>query len=192
MVAQGLAQRRGHQRCVAGGGEQVFQAGGEFAGAGLPGGEAGADAAVDRQQLLLVQPGGEPAVACEDHAEQGLRVEAGARQQPQLGQGGGVHLLRLVDQQHGAQAGRFQVGEPALAQGFEAGPAVVGADADGEDIAQFAVEVGQVALRVADHADGQVVAAGQAVGEHAQGDAFAGAGFAVDQGEAALAHQGVL
>ena len=45
---------------------------------------------------------------------------------------------------------------------------------------------------MAEHADGQIGALGQPVGEHAQSDAFAGAGVAVDQGEAALAHLGLL
>jgi len=45
---------------------------------------------------------------------------------------------------------------------------------------------------MAEHADGQIGPLGQSVGEHAQGDAFAGTGVAMDQGEAALAHLGLL
>ena len=43
VVAEGLAKLRGHQARVAGGGEQVFEAGGEFFAAGIFHQEPGAD-----------------------------------------------------------------------------------------------------------------------------------------------------
>ena len=42
---------------------------------------------------------------------------------------------------------------PALAQDFGAGPSVVRAQFDAEEVAHLAVEVGDVGLRPADHAD---------------------------------------
>jgi hypothetical protein len=42
------------------------------------------------------------------------------------------------------------------------------------------------------HADGQIGQPGQALGQHAQGDTFSGAGVTLDQGEAPLAHQGLF
>ena len=87
---------------------------------------------------------------------------------------------------------RLEVGQPALAQGLEAAPAVVRAQRHAEEVAQLAVEVGQVALRMVEGADGDVGQARQALGEQAQRHALAGARVAVDHGEAALADLRVL
>ena len=83
---------------------------------GVLGGQPGADAAAQRDQLLAAQLLDQPGVAGEHHAQQRLRVEAGAGHQAQLAQHGRAHLLRLVDQQHGAPACGLQVRQPALAQ----------------------------------------------------------------------------
>jgi hypothetical protein len=46
-------------------------------------------------------------------------------EQAQFVEDGRVHFLRLVDQHHRTQEGGLQVGQPALAQGLEATPAVM-------------------------------------------------------------------
>jgi len=84
------------------------------------------------------------------------------------------------------------VREPARAQGLEAQPAVVGAQLHGEQVAELAVEVGEVDAGVGECGDGEVGEPGEAGGEQAQGDALAGAGGAGDEREAALAGVGVL
>ena len=61
-----------------------------------------------------------------------------------------------------------------------------------ERFAELAVEVGQVALRVADGGQLDVGQPRQALRQHPQGHALARAGIAVDQREAALAHLSVL
>ncbi len=86
----------------------------------------------------------------------------------------------------GRRLAETEVIEPTGPQGLEPAPAVADADGDGEDIAEFAVEVAQVALRVMDHADGEVGEPGQPLGEQPHDDAFAGAGVALDQREATL------
>jgi hypothetical protein len=58
---------------------------------------------------------------------------------------------------------------------------------DGEEIADLAVEVGDIGLRPADHGDLQVWLSGQMLGEDAQAGRFTGARRAGDEGEAALA-----
>jgi hypothetical protein len=79
------------------------------------------------------------------------------------------------------------MGQPAFAQALEAAPAVVRPQRHGEHVTEFAVQIGQVALRVGDGADGHVGNARQAIGQHAQCDALARARVAVDHREAALA-----
>jgi hypothetical protein len=82
--------------------------------------------------------------------------------------------------------------KPDFAQGLEATPAVVRPQGHGKDIAHFAIEIRQVALRMVDRADGDVRQASQTIVQEAQGDAFAGARIAVDHREAAFADLGVL
>ena len=84
------------------------------------------------------------------------------------------------------------MGDPTLAQELEAAPAVVRPEGNCEHLAHFAIEVREITLGVIDDADGDVGRARQALGEQAQDDAFAAAGFAVDHGEAALADLGVF
>src|SRR5665213_1373457 len=118
----------------------------ELLAAGVLGGQAGANATTQRDQFLAPKLLDETGIAGQYDAQQRLRVEARAGQQAQLAQGRRTHLLRLVDEQHAAPAGGVQVRQPAFAQGLEAAPSVVRAKRDGEDVAEFAVEVGQVAL----------------------------------------------
>src|SRR5450631_2263257 len=77
--------------------------------------------------------------------------------------------------------------EPTSAQRLKSTPTVAHPHADAEDIAEFAVEVAQVALRMMDDADREVGQASEALGEQAHDDALAGTGVAVDQREAPLA-----
>jgi hypothetical protein len=80
------------------------------------------------------------------------------------------------------------MGGPALAEGFEADPAVVVGQGDVEELAELTVKVGESALGMVDGADADVAAAVEPVGEKAEGDAFAGAGLAGDEGKAAVVH----
>ncbi len=140
----------------------------------------------------LAEPVDQAAVAGEDDREDGARVEVGGRQQADLGDHRGQQLLGLVDEHHGPHAGVVDMGEPSLAQVFEAGPAVVVHQVDAEHPADLAVEVGQPGRGVGDGTDPEPVRAAEAVGEHAQRHALSGAGLAGDQREAALAHKMML
>src|ERR1700676_4601879 len=77
--------------------------------------------------------------------------------------------------------------EPAGAQRLEPSPTVADADGDREDIAEFAIKIAQVALRMMDDADREVRQASEALGEQSHDDALAGTGVTMDQGEAPLA-----
>ena len=76
---------------------------------------------------------------------------------------------------------------PALAQDLGAAPAVVRVQLDAEEVAHLAVEVGDVGLGAADHADPDVALRGQMFGQDAQGDRLAAARSTGDEGKAALA-----
>jgi hypothetical protein len=187
-----VLERGGHQAGVAGAVEQVLQAGQEFVTAGGFGDQAGADARAERDQFLAAQFLGQAGVAGEDHAQECLGVEPGAGHQAQFGQDRGTHFLGFVDQEHRAPAGGVQMREPVLAQGLEAAPAVVRAQGDAEEVAHLAVEVGQLALRMMDGDDGEIGQPCQAFRGQAQDHALAGAGVAVDHGEAGFADQAVF
>ena len=81
------------------------------------------------------------------------------------------------------------MGEPTLAQLFEAGPAVVVHQVDVEHLADLAVEVRRPRGGAGDGGDPEPIGAAETIGEQAEGDALSGAGLAGDQGEAALAHE---
>lgn len=72
----------GHQAGVAGGGEQMLEAGQEFLPDSDAGGEACADAGAQGDEFLAPQLIEQARIAGEHHAQQGLRVEARAREQP--------------------------------------------------------------------------------------------------------------
>ncbi|CDQ09482.1 hypothetical protein AFERRI_30128 [Acidithiobacillus ferrivorans] len=150
------------------------------------------DATTQRDQFFPAQFFGEPGIPGEDDTEQALGIEAGTGQQAQFAEHGGIHFLGFVDEQHRAAAGGIQMGEPALAQCLEAAPAVTRFEGDGKDISQFPVKVSEIALWVMDGSDGQVRQLRQALGQQAQYHALAGAGIALDQGEAPFPDQGML
>jgi len=87
---------------------------------------------------------GQAAVAGQHDADQGAGVELRAGQQAQLAEDDGRHLLGFVDQEHGAEQRALQMGQPPLAQGLEPVPAVVRREGDAEEVAELAVEVGDV------------------------------------------------
>src|SRR5208282_6743356 len=68
-------------------------------------GETDTAAAVERRQLVGAQPLQQAAIAGEHHGEENLAVEAGGRQEAQLGEDSGLHLLRLVGDEHRARQG---------------------------------------------------------------------------------------
>jgi hypothetical protein len=118
-----------------------------------------------------------------------MGIEPCGTQQAQLGENGRQHLLRLVDDQHRPRQRGIDVGLPALAQHLGAGPAVVGAEFDAEQVAHLAIEVGEVGLGPAAHAHLDVMLLREPLGENAQGNRLAGAGSPGDEGEAAFANQ---
>ena len=102
---------------------------------------------------------------------------------------GESHLLGLVDDEHGSGKRAVDMRLPALAQDLGSAPAVVGAQRNAEEVAHLAVEVGDVGLRPADHADLDVAFARQSVGQDAQTGGLAGSRIAGDDGKAALGDQ---
>jgi hypothetical protein len=117
-------------------------------------------------------------------------VEIGGGQQAQFGEHGGLHLLRLVDDEHRPGQRAVDVRLPALAQDLGAAPAVVRAQFDAEEFAHLAIEVGDVGLRPADHADRDVALCRQRWSARMRKTGgFAAAGRAGDEGEAAFGGQ---
>jgi hypothetical protein len=100
---------------------------------------------------------------------------------------GRQHLLRLVNDEHGPRQGGIDVGLPTLAQDFCAGPAIVRAQLDPEQLTHLAIEVGKIGLGPAAHPDLDVTLRAEPVGEHAQGDRLSGTGRAGEECKAALA-----
>src|SRR5271169_193102 len=78
---------------------------------------------------------------------------------------------------------------PALTEDPGSGPSVVRLQFDAEELAHLAIEVGDIGLWPADHADLDVALAGQMIGEDAQGSRFAGAGLSRHQSKAAFGSQ---
>ena len=149
--------------------------------------QAHAHAAGEREELIGAQAFGEASVAGEHDGQQDVGIEIGGGEQAQFGEHGGLHLLRLIDDEHRSGQRALDVRLPALAQDLGAGEAVMRAQFDTEEFAHLAIEVGDVGLRPADHADGDVALVGQRCRQDAQGGGFAAAGRAGDEGEAAVA-----
>ena len=189
VIGEGGDQLGRHQLDGAGLVQGVLQQLVQLLGRGAFEREAHAHAAGERQQLLGAQAFEQAAVAGEHDGQQDMAVETRRGQQAQLGEHGGRHLLGLVDDQHGPRQRGVDVGLPALAQHLGAGPAVVRAQLDAEQVAHLAIEVGEAGLGPADDADLDVALLAEALGENAQGDGLAGAGRAGDEGEAAFADE---
>ena len=106
--------------------QQVVQAGGQFVAAGVFGGEAGADAAAEGQQCFLSQHLAQPGIAGEDDAQQDCeskRALANRRNSERMA--GFISCASSTN----STARRRVVSRWAnqrFAQGFEAGPAVMG------------------------------------------------------------------
>ena len=128
-------------------------------------------------------------VTVQNDSQKEMGIELGGGQQAQLAQNGRLHLLGLIDDQHRLGKGAVDMRLPALAQDLGAAPAVVRMQLDAEELAHLPIEVGDVGLGAADHADLDVALRRQMFGQDAQGDRLAGAGSAGDEGEAALTGQ---
>jgi ParB-like nuclease domain len=149
---------------------------------------AGGDNILNHKEKAVVTTSSQP-VERGKVGEQDMAVEARGRQQPQFGEHGWRHLLGLVDDQHRSRQSGVDVGLPAITQHLGSGPAVVRSQLDAEQIAHFAIEVGEAGLRARDDADPDVALRAEALGENAQRDGLAGAGGAGDEGEAAFADE---
>ena len=187
VFAEGLDERGAQELGIAGGFEQVVEAFLELLGGQGFRAQAAADAAGDGQEVGFFQAAGQALIAGQDDGEDGARVQVGAGQQAQFGQDRGVHFLGFVDQEHGPIERRLRCERAIFPAGFGAVPAVVGRQGDAEEVAQFAVKVGQFGLGPSQDADDQIAQVAQALGEDAQGGAFARAGIADGQGKAAFA-----
>ena len=130
---------------------------------------------------------GQALIAGQDDGQDGAGVQVGAGQQAQLGEDQRVHFLGFVDDEHGPIERAVDVCEPFFPQRFGAVPAVVGRERHAKQVAQFAIEVGQVGLGPGQDADAQIAQVAQVLGQDAQGGALAGARLADDQGKAAFA-----
>ena len=75
VVTEGVHQFLGHQAGIAGGGQQMFETGHQLLAGGIFHGQAGADAAAQRQQFIASQLVGQSGVAGEDDGKQGAGVE---------------------------------------------------------------------------------------------------------------------
>ena len=189
VIDQGVEEAGRQQVRIAGLVQDVPQALREVLARGGVEQEPGAEATLEGEQLGLPQAGLQPAVAGQDDREDHAGVEVGAGEQPDLGQHVGVDVLRFVDEQHGPGAGCLEMRAPGVAQRFGAGPAIVRAQGDAEEVPELAIEVGDAGLRAREDADHDIAQGREARGEQAQGDGFAGAGVAEDDGEAALARE---
>jgi hypothetical protein len=156
VFGQGGLDLRGEELGLASGGKDVAEPLEQLLGLEIVEGEAGADSAGDRQELLGAELVGQSAVTAEDDSGDGAGVAIGTGEDAQLGQDAGVHLLGLVDKQHGSAAGGLDVVEPGVSEDLEAAPAVVWSQGDAEEVSHLAVEVGQPALRSCQDAEDDV------------------------------------
>jgi hypothetical protein len=110
----------GHQREVAGGLEQLIEAGCQLVSGGVVEVEATADTAAKRQQLGSAQPVVQTAVAGEEDTQKLARVEILAGENTQLAEHLGERLLRLVDDEDRSCARGADVLAPSCPQRLEA------------------------------------------------------------------------
>ena len=90
-----------------------------------------------------------------------------------------IHLLRLVDEEDGPDEACLKMRFPAVAQDFEAAPAVPRAEVDTEDLAQFSVEVREIRLWSSEPSYGHVSECRKAFIEDAQNDIAKRYGFQI-------------
>jgi len=173
----------GHQTRVACLGERMLQVLEELGrGLGIEV-ESESDAAGNRQELRVAEQLGEPLVATEHDGEKAAGVEVGAGQDAELGKHGGVHFLSFIDEQDWPMEAGAEILEPLVAQSFEAAPAIVRRERNSEEIAEFAIEVTEVALGSDDDADGNVGDLREFSSGDSESDGFTRSGFAGDKGE---------
>ncbi len=98
----------------------------EVLGGQGPQGQARPDSAPQREQLRGPEALGQAAVPAEKGDEEALGVEAGAGEQPQLGEAFAGELLGLVDQEDRTEERRLAVGPPAGPERLEAAIAIRG------------------------------------------------------------------
>src|SRR5262249_48988422 len=158
----------------------------QLLGGGSFKGKALSHPAGQRQEFRRAQMLEQPAVAGQHDGQQDVGIELNGGEQAQLREHDRAHLLRLVDEQHRSGECGIDVGLPALPQHGGAGPAIMRMQADPEEFAHLAVEVGDVGLRTADHTDPDIALRGKVVGEQAHGGGFAAPGHAGEQGKSAL------
>src|SRR5665213_14125 len=186
VVGDGGFELGGHEARVAGGFEQVIEAGEELVAGGVLEDEPAADAAAERHQLGAAEALDQARVAGEDDTEELARVELLAGKDAQLVEDGGQRLLGLVDDEDRTAEGGGDVLGPARPQRLESGPAVVGVQRHAEEITKLAVEIHRARLGMLDGADDDVAHRLEPFAEQAQGDALAGARIARDHDVAAV------
>jgi hypothetical protein len=103
VIAQGGDHLLGHQLCGSGLVQRLLQAVGKLVGGGAIERQEHPHAAAEGEELVGPQTLDEPPVAGEHDGEQDVGVEPRGGEQPQLGEHGRHHLLRLVDDQRAAE-----------------------------------------------------------------------------------------
>ena len=105
VIGECVLELIGHERGVAGGEEEVVEAGEELVAIGVVEDEATANAAAEGEELRGAEALGEAEVAGEDDAEELLGVEVLAGEDAEFAEDGGERFLRLVDDEDGAREG---------------------------------------------------------------------------------------
>jgi hypothetical protein len=106
------------------------------------------------------------------------------------GMAGGAE--EVIEEEHGPQEGGVKAGEPALAEGLEAGPAIVRAQDDAEEVADLLVEVSRWFWGCVRARTGELGQPAEPVGAEPEGDGLAGAGRQGDEGEAPFVGEALL
>src|SRR3990172_3955585 len=120
-----------------------------------------------------------------DFSADGLseKLIGGGGEDAELEKHGGVHFLSFIDEQDWPMEAGAEILEPLVAQSFEAAPAIVRRERNSEEIAEFAIEVTEVALGSDDDADGNVGDLREFSSGDSESDGFTRSGFAGDKGE---------
>jgi hypothetical protein len=164
----------------------VFETGEEFRGGGIIQGKPCAYATAESEEFVSAEEVGEPGVAGEDDGEDGAGVELCGSEDAEFGEDVWIHFLGLVDDKDRAKEGGIDVSVPSFTEGLEADPAVVRVQGHAEEVAEFAVEIGEFGLRACERLDGEVGMLGEFMGDDAQGGTFAGARFSGEECETAF------